>query len=158
MDRLHGATLYMWLHSVPVWLPCRLAAVKRLEISLLAMDYTIIANFFGRLVTVTHLSLCGCTMASGDVFMDLFYSFPHPHYLDLSFTEWESSSTSALSKRSRTTSPKLKLVGLAGPGVDAYKALRWLVSETLHHSIETLFCMGMLWKNVLTLRRISLHL
>lgn len=154
MDRLHGATLDAWLHTIPPWMPARLANLTKLELALLTIDADLARGFFNRLRGVTHLTLWACTLKTFDVFTEMYSSFPGLKRLTIAFTqEWESnpcSKTAVVPLAKNGARPQLEVLELTS-GCDNFKVLRWLIAEDLHRAVHTLSCTRVPWAELCTL-------
>lgn len=139
MDRQHTAALSKWLHSIPRVIPAALVNVQELDLALVTIDAAITASFFARLPSVTKLSLCACTLDSFNTLVEMFYSMPLLQDLVVSFSEWSGNVPGLVSHSSRRRAPELKSIEMMG-GSENYIPLNWLISHSLHTSIERLSC------------------
>lgn len=142
MDRQHSAALSAWLHSIPEDLPAKLINVQELDLALVTVDAAITSSFFARLTSVTTLSLCACTLDSFNTLVEIFYSMPLLQNLSISFSEWSGGVPSLVSHSSRRRAPQLKSVEMTGSS-ENYIPLTWLISHSLHTTIEHLSCTRM---------------
>ncbi|KAI0749406.1 hypothetical protein C8Q80DRAFT_1218579 [Daedaleopsis nitida] len=151
MDRLHGATLDAWLRAIPDPVIHQLSNLTKLELALITIDSELARRVFGRLSSITHLTLWACALTSFDVFVELLTSYPRLNRLSIAFTqEWETHALHTATIPRDVVMPQLEVVELTS-SCDHFKALRWLIANDLHRSIHTLSCSRVAWSSLASL-------
>ena len=154
MDRLHGAALEAWLHSIPPAFPPQLSNLTKLELALITIDAELVRRFFGRLSGISHLTLWACALTSFDVFIELFTSFPVLKRLSIAFTqEWETNLRRLAPVPEGAALPRIEVVDLTSCR-NNFNVLQWLVANNLHTAIHTFSCSLVPWSSICVLRNV----
>ena len=154
MDRLHGATLDGWLRSISPVFPTQLTNLRKLELALITIDAELVHSFFGRLSSISHLTLWACALTSFDIFIELFASFPALKRLSIAFTqEWETNPRRLAPVPDGTILPRIEVIDLTSC-CDNFKVLQWLIAHDLHTAIHTFSCSRVPWSSIYVLRNV----
>ncbi|KAI0714331.1 hypothetical protein C8T65DRAFT_607315 [Cerioporus squamosus] len=147
LDRLHGITLDKWLRATPTTLSQLLGNLTKLDLALITIDAELVRCVFGRLTTVTQLTLYACALTSFDAFVELFFSYPGLKRLNVAWIqEWETSQSQDAPIPQGTPIPQLEAAVFTSTR-DNLKVPRWLIAQGLHRSIHTITFWRVEWQH-----------
>ncbi len=149
LDRMESIALQKWLHASLglAHFSCLLHNLSKLELARITIDFELVRGVFGRLSTITQLTLYTCSFTS-DVFVELFLSYPLMKRLDVAWFdvgetgydhEWDASVLQGV------IAPQLETVAFTST-CDNLVILKWLISQNLHRSIATVIVLRLGWR------------